>query len=143
MDLFGKTSITNGDKTNNSKRKSSNAFIKAISKRGDTRGNECNFYIVLTLPNIELIWCEENEGQDAYTHPIYEQIKNRTDWMTENKFFAIHSWRRSREDNSVVYNNARVGQGSYPRRYYLRIVDDNESTPETRNDILQKCAMVR
>lgn len=145
MNASRKTAINDGDKTNHSKRKSADLFLKGISKRIDIRGNELCFYIVLTLPNIELIWCEENEGQDAYTHPIYEQITNRTNWMIENRFFAIRSWRQSRDDNSVVYNRIanRVVNSSYPRRYYLRIVDNNESTHETRKEILEKCAMVR
>lgn len=131
--------------TSKSKRKNSELLVQQLSKRTDLKLNkECQFYIVLTKANIELIWCEEYPGQDAYTHPMYEHIQNRTNWMIENKFVAVYSWRQSKENNAVTYNTTsnKVGQASYPRRYYIRIVDPNESTPQSRNDILQSCANV-
>ena len=128
-----------------SKKKSGDVFFHEISKRNDINRKACDFYIVLTKPNRELIWCEENKRQDAFTHQIYCQIMNRTAWMTRHPFFAIHSWRTILQDNSVLYNTTpnRVGQYSYPRRYYLRIMDNNESTHHSRNSILQECVTVR
>jgi hypothetical protein len=145
MESLKNKEFINSSESNRSKRKSADFLVKEISKRQDIYTKEYNFYIVLTRPNIELIWCEEHDGLDGYTHPIYVEIKNRTAWMVRNRFFACHSWRCNRDDDSVVYNVTpnRVGQSSYPRRYFLRIMDNNESTHQTRYNILKECAMVR
>ena len=144
MDLSESTELNNSSQGFRSKRKPADLLVKEISKRHDSYTKEFYFYIVLTKANIELIWCEEQEGLDAYTHPIYMEIKNRTAWMVRNRFFAFNSWRQSRQDDSVVYNSTpnRVGQGSFPRRYFLRIMDNDESTHESRYNILKECALV-
>ena len=145
MDSFQSKELINSSQGDRSKRKAADFLVKEISKRHDSYTKEYYFYIILTKPNIELIWCEEHEGLDAYTHPIYIEIKSRSSWMVRNRFFAFHSWRQSREDESVVYNLPpnRAGQGSFPRRYFLRIMDNNESTHQTRYTILKECALVR
>ena len=144
MDLSESTELNNSSQGFRSKRKPADLLVKEISKRHDSYTKEFYFYIVLTKANIELVWCEEQEGLDAYTHPIYMEIKNRTAWMVRNRFFAFNSWRQSRQDDSVVYNSTpnRVGQGSFPRRYFLRIMDNDESTHESRYNILKECALV-
>ena len=144
MDSSQSTELNNSSQGFRSKRKPADLLVKEISKRHDSYTKEFYFYIVLTKANIELIWCEEQEGLDAYTHPIYMEIKNRTAWMVRNRFFAFNSWRQSRQDDSVVYNSTpnRVGQGSFPRRYFLRIMDNDESTHESRYNILKECALV-
>ena len=144
MDSSQSTELNNSSQGFRSKRKPADLLVKEISKRHDSYTKEFYFYIVLTKANIELIWCEEQEGLDAYTHPIYMEIKNRTAWMVRNRFFAFHSWRQSRQDDSVVYNSTpnRVGHGSYPRRYFLRIIYNDESTRESRYNILKECALV-
>ena len=144
MDSSQSTELNNSSQGFRSKRKPADLLVKEISKRHDSYTKEFYFYIVLTKANIELVWCEEQEGLDAYTHPIYMEIKNRTAWMVRNRFFAFNSWRQSRQDDSVVYNSTpnRVGQGSFPRRYFLRIMDNDESTHESRYNILKECALV-
>ena len=129
-----------------SKRKGAELFIQELSKKSNVKVyKQCQFFIVLTKANIELIWCEENPYQDAYTHPLYEHIQNRTQWMIRNRFIAVHSWRAKDNSGGVEFNatSNKVGQAPYPRRYYLRIVDDNESTNSTRRTILDECAKVR
>ena len=144
MDSSQSTELNNSSQGFRSKRKPADLLVKEISKRHDSYTKEFYFYIVLTKANIELVWCEEQEGLDAYTHPIYMEIKNRTAWMVRNRFFSFNSWRQSRQDDSVVYNSTpnRVGQGSFPRRYFLRIMDNDESTHESRYNILKECALV-
>lgn len=131
---------------NQSKRKSANTFIKELSGNKHVKGlKEYQFYITLTKANVELIWCEEYEGQDAYTHPIYDNIVTRSKWMTDNRFVGFYSWRTSKESNSIKYNAAatKAGQTVYPRRYYLRIVDTDESTTHSRYSVLMECVKVR
>ena len=128
-----------------SKRKSANEFITQLSLTKYVKGQkEYHFYIALTKPNIELIWCEEYPGQDAYTHPMYDQILNRTKWMSDNHFIGFFSRRTSKSTNTILYNEAaaKPGQTIYPRRYYLRIVDSNESTIQSRHAVLKECVEV-
>jgi hypothetical protein len=149
MDNIIDTTSTALDKNESgkSKRKSANILLKELSRCSDskTRIKEFCFYITLTKANIELIWCEEYEGQDAFTHPIYEHIKNRSSWMMRNRFIGIYPWRQNRDLNFKVLNvtQTKIGQPAYPRRYYLRIVDDDdESTPESRRKLLLECVNV-
>lgn len=136
-----KPSIDDGKKTSSSKRKSAEQFVRDVKKRSDVKNKEFPFYIALTMANIELIWCDESEGNDAYTHPIYLHIQNRTDWMVQNRFAGVYSWRQNKQNNETKYNSAST-KSAYPRRYYLRIMDPNESTHQSRYEILQKCAQV-
>ena len=134
------------DGTKQSKRKNANDFVNEISVSKYVKAQkEYHFYIALTLANIELIWCDEYAGQDAYTHPIYDQILHRTKWMKENHFIGFYSRRLSKQSsNSILYNAApaKTGQTNYPRRYYLRIVDPNQSTTYTRQAVLTECVEV-
>jgi hypothetical protein len=133
------------DATYKSKRKSASAITKEVSltKHGKSTKN-CYFYIVLTMANTELIWCDEYEGQDAFTHPLYDHIVNRSKWMIDNNFIDFYAWRKSKEYNDIVYNatTTKVGQSVFPPRYYVRVVDPNESTTESRYRILVKCVEV-
>ena len=146
MENIGQFTALEKNESGKSKRKAADILLKELSTSSDckTRTKECRFYITLTKANIELIWCEEYEGQDAFTHPIYEHIKNRSPWMMRNRFIAFYSWRQSRDFNFKVLNATppKIGQSPYPRRYYLRIVDDNESTPESRRKVLLECVNV-
>jgi hypothetical protein len=133
------------DTTNQNKRKSASAITKSVSLTKHGKGNkDCYFYIALTMANIELIWCDEYEGQDAFTHPIYDHIVNRSKWMIDNNFIDFYAWRKHKEDNTIVYNTtaSKVGQSVFPRRYYVRVVDPGESTTESRYNILVKCVEV-
>jgi hypothetical protein len=142
---YDEQSPVQGQKNACNKRKSASDFIQELASTKYVKGQrEYYFYITLTMPSIELIWCDEYEGQDAYTHPIYEQILNRTQWMKDNHFAGIYSRRASRSVDSITYNKTppKSGQTCYPRRYYLRIVDPNTSTVDSRRAILEKCVQV-
>ena len=144
--------MNNEDELNLKKNDSKNVAPKSKRKAADTLVQEFSkpqmksyqFYIMLTKPNVELIWCEEYAGQDAYTHPIYEHIMNRTTWMKRFKFVASYSWRESKNADNALYNvvPSRQNNTLYPRRYYMRIVDENESTTQSRYDILLECMNV-
>jgi hypothetical protein len=132
--------------TNLSKRKNASTIVSEVSLTKHTKGNkEFRFYIVLTKANIELIWCDEYDGQDAFTHPIYDHIINRSKWMVENQFIDYYPWRTSKNINKICYNvmPTKLGQPPFPRRYYLRLVDPGESTRESRFQVLDQCVKVR
>lgn len=128
-----------------SKRKAANELVKEVSQTKYQKANkEYQFYIALTMANIELIWCNENIGQDAYTHPIYENITSRSAWMTKYNFIAFYPWRTSKTSNTIVYNttSSKAGHSAFARRYYVRIVDPNQSTANSRFDVLMECVKV-
>lgn len=126
-----------------SKRKSAKALLEDfhVNRAPPTRNNK--FYIALTRPNIELIWCDDYIGQDAYTYPILKEIIDNSDWAKDNKFAASYSFRESRESNTLLFNVTPAKNNTlYPRRYFIRFVDENESTKQSRYQILEKCVNV-
>ena len=130
---------------NQSKRKNASTIVSEVSLTKHNKVNkESRFYILLTKANIELIWCDEYEGQDAFTHPIYDHIVNRSKWMAENQFIDFFPWRTSKSINKIRYNvmPTKLGQSAFPRRYYLRLVDPGESNRESRFHVLDQCVQV-
>lgn len=100
--------------------------------------------IRLTAAGIELIWFERFQGQDAFSHQIYKDIySDHCTWATEQGLIAAASWRTSKDDRAPVLNTRASAAGEvYPRRYYIRVLDQ-ESTVESRRTILELCCDVR
>jgi hypothetical protein len=87
------------------------------------------FKVLKLKADIEIIWCEKTPRDDAFIHPLIQDIEDN-ELFREHGIITIIQRRMSHLDNMICFN----ANDPYPRRLIVRIID--ESTPESRRAIL-------
>ena len=104
--------------------------------------NNREFSIISSAAGIELIYCDLYPGQDAYTNQIRVAIIEKKDFVLQEGIFHFCSMRKSKEEDTYLLNKKPGKGGTYcPRRYYIRMVENNSSS-DSRYAMLEKCSKV-
>jgi len=104
-----------------------------------TRPRMNKLYISRVLGDLEIFWMEQTELQDSNTYPLFSSVRNKNRFATANNIIMV-ARRRSDVSRDVP---ARNDEDIYSRRYYVRAVDPNTSTGQSRLEFLVDVAEVR
>ena len=103
-----------------------------------------NFYILLTAADIELIWCDAYEGQDALMNDLRMAIVDKKKHVVcKLGLITSCSMHVGKDNNTVILNRTPSKQDHqhYPCWYYVHLVE-GESMSETHKQFLNQLAKV-
>ena len=108
-------------------------------RRDDDNFVHMTLYSKRIEANLELIWCERDPGQDGYTQPLATDLQSEDpNSLTSRYNIFMYGSRRMNERGGVQLNR----DTDYPRRYYVRVVDETE-TRINRLSVMQEICRVR
>ena len=101
----------------------------AKKDRPDDNIVEMTLYSMCIQGNLELIWCEKDPQQDGFTQPLATDLLSQDQTSITSRYnIFMYGSRRMNQFGRVQFNR----DDSFPRRYYVRMLRENE----TRSDRL-------
>lgn len=95
-------------------------------------------YSLVVCNTFELVWVERSEGQDSNTFPFFASVRDGGTFARVHGVIMMANRRVSFESEQAMRNN----EDNYMRRYYVRIIENNDFNQQRRLEFLVDLADV-
>ena len=105
--------------------------LEEIAIHADRTSKAHKVKITLTKPGIELIWVEDasDSEKDAYTHDFDVDVKGQHPAIRD---LGIHALCFRRDESGINQTAKNPPDFKYSRKYFVKIVEGEKSTMESR-----------